>query len=111
MGGSFFFGVGAMAGKFDGTYVERDASTTHTRSYKGTTSFSTYALGNVWEFKNVMLGAEWVGFSQNVSNKVESTGDAGVDRSASDKDYEDALKILTTAGGISVVMVHLGLSL
>lgn len=111
MGGSFFFGAGAMTGKFDGTYQETSASATNTRSYKGTTSFSTYSLGNVWEFKNVMLGAEWVGFSQNLSNKIESSGDTTAARSESDKNYEDAIKLLTTSGGVSFVMVHLGLSL
>jgi hypothetical protein len=111
MGGSFFLGAGAMTGKFDGTYEETSASATNTRTYKGTTSFSTYTLGNVWEFKNVMLGAEWVGFSQNLSNKIESSGDSAATRSDSDKDYEDALKLLTTSGGVSMVMVHLGLSL
>jgi hypothetical protein len=39
------------------------------------------------------------------------SGDATVTRSESDKNYEDALKLLTTSGGVSVVMVHLGLSL
>lgn len=111
MGGSFFFGAGGMTGKFDGTYAETNASVTNTRSYKGTTTFSTYSLGNVWEFKNVMLGAEWAGFSQNLSNKMESSGATGEARSESDKNYEDALKMLTTSGGISIVMVHLGLSL
>lgn len=114
MGGSFFFGASAMAGTFDGRYSESvvgsDVKTD--KEYSGTTTYSSFALGNIWEFKHIMVGAEWAGLSKNMSNSQKvSTSGGGTSESSADKSYQDYLRVFTASDSASLLMMHLGISL
>lgn len=113
MGGSFFFGVSAMGGAYTGKYEEVSASNQKaTRNFSGTTTYSAVNFGNVWEFKHIMLGAEWFGVSRNMSHSRKESGDAanaGSEVSTSEKDYRSYLDLVTASDSASLLMVHLGL--
>jgi hypothetical protein len=113
MGGSFFFGVSAMGGAYTGKYEEVSASNQKAaRNFSGTTTYSALNFGNVWEFKHIMLGAEWFGLSRNMSHSRKESGDAsaaGSEVSTQEKDYRSYLDLVTASDSASLLMVHLGL--
>lgn len=114
MGGSFFFGAGGAAGTYKGAYSEiNDGNPSAERTYSGTTAYTTFNIGNVWEFKHFMLGAEWFGLSRNMSHtrKVSNDVSDSSQLTRQEENYRDYLDLATKTGGFTALMVHAGLSL
>ena len=112
--GSFFWSIGAISGRTKGTFDA--ASTIDSQSlkkdYDYQATFASISIGNIWNFGAFMLGAEWLGFTRNLSKKLttkpantSSTTGAVADAEGKFADFMDAYG---AQGGITALLVHIG---
>lgn len=110
MGGSFFLAMSGMSGPYRGRYAEAGdtSDVTNAVNYRGTTSYGSFSLGNIWVRRNIVIGFEWASVAHNIRRTEKMTGGTSM-VSAERKLFQEQLRHYTEATGLMLGVFHFGI--
>ena len=117
MAGSFFLGCGYMqadvTGKLKVTSTNSSDVIVEKTNYQS--HFATFNIGNVWSFKGIHMGGEWIGYSRildfekSVTDESTETTESGME-TARDK-FHSKLRGYAENNGLNLLIIYFGISL